>query len=164
MKKKNKIEFYYIVDDILSLEEFQKLKKINHHGITRYDHSLRVSYYTYLITKKLHINYEAATRGALLHDFFFDEVDEYKEIFKLRRHPNFASLKASQYFSLSMIEQDIIKRHMFPITFTPPKYLESWIVDIVDDICAIFEKGYVTKRDLKAAFLFLFLFFLNYFR
>ena len=38
---------------------------------------------------------------------------------------------------------------MFPITFTPPKYMESWIVDIVDDISAIAEQSRVIKRQAK---------------
>ena len=46
---------------------------------------------------------------------------------------------------------------MFPVTFTPPKYLESWIVDIVDDIVAIYEKTFCIKRNIKATATFLLL-------
>ena len=72
MRKYKSTEFNDIIFDILSLEEFDKLKKCAHHGINRHNHSLRVSYYTYKITKFLHLNYKCATRGALLHDFFTD--------------------------------------------------------------------------------------------
>ena len=41
-------QYYNIVSDILSNDEFDKIKKIEHHGITRYEHSLKVSYYAYL--------------------------------------------------------------------------------------------------------------------
>lgn len=34
-------DFYYIIEDILNNKEFQKLKEIKHHGITRYNHLLR---------------------------------------------------------------------------------------------------------------------------
>lgn len=132
-------EFNQIIKPYL-ISEFNKLKNIKHHGITRYDHSLRVAYYTYVVTKFLHFNYEEATIAALLHDFFIDEVDNEIIIFRLRRHPKYALKNASKYFYLTDLQKDIIITHMFPVTFTPPKYLESWIVDIVDDISAIYEK------------------------
>lgn len=158
-----KEEFNSIIEPYL-INEFNKLKDINHHGITRYDHSIRVAYYTYLVTKVLHINYEEATIAALLHDFFTDEVDNEMSIFKLRRHPKHALNNASKYFYLTDLQKDIISTHMFPVTFTPPKYLESWIVDIVDDISAIYEKAYSTRRELSAATTFLFIILMNYIR
>ena len=158
----NNEEFYIIIDEILNSLKFQKLKEIHHHGITRFDHCLRVSYFTYCITKKLHLHYREATKGALLHDFFTNEVESENGFFKLRRHPNCALLNATQLIKLGDIEKDIIKSHMFPITFTPPKYLESWIVDFVDDFSAIYERFIVTKKELKAAFTFLFLLFINF--
>ena len=143
MDKYNDIEFYDVIDDILSNDEFLLLKGLEHHGITRYDHCLRVSYFTYKVTKFLHLNFIDATRAALLHDFFFD-LDSNK-LSKLRRHPQVACNNALKYFELNDMQEDIIKKHMFPITFTPPVYLESWIVDVIDDVSAIFERGYATK-------------------
>ena len=161
MEKYHNKEFYNIIDEILNSLEFQDLKHIHHHGITRFDHCLRVSYFTYCITKKLHLHYREATRGALLHDFFTDEVEEENGIFKLRRHPNCALFNANQLIPLGEIEKDIIKTHMFPITFTPPKYLESWIVDFVDDFSAVYERFTVTKKEIKSALTFLFLLFIH---
>ena len=63
-----------------------------------------------------------------------------------------------------MMQEDIIKTHMFPVSLVPPKYIESWIVDIIDDICAIYERFYSTRKELNAASTFLFLLFINYFR
>ena len=154
--------FFNIVEDYIEHDEFKKLKSINHHGITRYDHSLRVAYYTYIVTRFLHLHYIDATRAAVLHDFFTDEVESEKSIFKLRRHPKYAVENASKYFELNELEKDIISTHMFPVTFTPPKYLESWIVDIVDDCCAIYEKGHCVRRELRAACMFLFILLINY--
>ena len=154
-------EFYNIIGPYL-IDEFNKLKEIEHHGINRYDHSIRVSYYTYLVSKKLHFDYEEATVAALLHDFFTDEVNKDMSIFKLRRHPKHALMNASKYFYLSDLQKDIISTHMFPITFTPPKYLESWLVDIIDDICAIYEKLYSVRKELRAASTFLFIVIMNY--
>ena len=62
-------EYYSIVEDILDNEEFNKLRNIEHHGITRFDHSMKVSYYSYVIAKKINFNYKEMARGALLHDF-----------------------------------------------------------------------------------------------
>ena len=46
-------------------------------------------------------------------------------------------------------------KNMFPITFTPPKYIESWIVDFVDDFAAVYEKYYSLKKEVRAASYFL---------
>lgn len=136
-------EFLNIVNDILDNKEFQKLKKIKHHDTDRFDHSLRVSYYSYLITKALRLNYKKTARAGLLHDFFLEENDKEKvsrRLDTLLKHPKFALETASKYYELSDLEKDIIISHMYPITMNPPKYLESWIVDIVDDFAAVYEK------------------------
>ncbi len=39
-------------------------------------------------------------------------------------------------FTLTDIEKDIIKKHMFPLTPIPPVHIESWIVCIADKICS----------------------------
>ena len=155
-------EFNNIISNIVSNEDFCSLKNINHHGITRYDHCMRVAYYTYKVTKALRLNYIEATRASLLHDFFMDEVDNENKVFKLRRHPKYALDNASKYFNLTPLQEDIILTHMFPVTFTPPKYLESWIVDIVDDISAIYEKTYTVKKELQAATLFIIVLLISY--
>jgi uncharacterized protein len=161
MNKYKNTEFIEIIEPILNNVEFNELKNITHHGITRFEHCIRVAYYTYITTKCLHLNYREATEAALLHDFFTLEVVEENSIRRLRKHPDFAVSNALKYYDLSDLQIDIIKTHMFPITFTPPKYLESWIVDLVDDVSAIFEKVYSTKRELSAATTFLFMFLVN---
>jgi len=150
-------EFNSIVDDILENTEFKKLLYVAHHGLTRYEHSLRVAYYTYTITKVLHLNYIEATRGALLHDFFTDEVAYENSISRLRKHPTYAVINAKKYFEISLLQKDIIKTHMFPITFIPPKYLESWIVDFCDDVAAIYERIFTTKWKVSSSLNFLLL-------
>ena len=51
---------------------------------------------------------------------------------------------------------------MFPVTFTPPKYMESWIVDIVDDAASVYERYKSSCIQFKAAINFLFIFFINF--
>ena len=163
-KSQNDREFYSLIETIIHNEEFQKMKKISHHGITRYEHLLRVSFYSYKITKFLRLNYQEATRASLLHDFFLEETKNDNQVNALRRHPSYALSNASKYFELTDREQDIIKTHMFPVTFTPPKYLESWVVDFVDDVAGIYEKSYSIRKELSAATTFLMMIFLNYLR
>lgn len=157
-------EFFNIIKPIINNCEFDKLKDIRHHGITRYDHCMRVAYYSYIVTKFLRLNYKDTTEAALLHDFFTDEVVEENFIKRLTNHPKIAYSNASKYFKLNKMQEDIIKTHMFPITLTPPKYLESWIVDIVDDIAAVYEKVFSVRKELSAATTFLFLLLINYMR
>lgn len=151
-------EFENIVAPILELEEFNRLKFITHHGITRYDHSMRVAYLSYKVSKSLRLDYKEVTEAALLHDFFLDEVNHESRIERLRHHPECAVKNASKYFDLSDRQKDIIRTHMFPVTFTPPKYIESWIVDLVDDIAAVYEGCYRMHLELRTAmFMFMFL-------
>lgn len=157
-------EFYNLTKDILMHDEFLKLKEISHHGMTRYHHSLRVAKVSYKISKSLHLNYQSCVRAALLHDFFLEDNlilnvgGRIKMIFK---HPDYALEQAEKYFELSDLEKDIISTHMFPIGKKIPKYLESWIVDIVDDVVAIYEKCYGIRKQLSFASSFLFFMIMN---
>ena len=133
-------EFELITHDISLNSEFMKLNDCKHHGISRLDHSYRVAYYSYKIMKFLRLNYVEGTRAALLHDFFTDDVSELGSINRLTKHPKCALENAKKHFDISPLQEDIIVKHMFPVTLTPPKYLESVIVDVVDDVASIYER------------------------
>ena len=124
-----------------------------------YEHSLRVSYYSYLVAKILLLNIEEVARGALLHDFFLEDSESFASTKDragvLVNHPKYALENANKYFTLSEKEKDIIVTHMFPVAPSVPKYIESWIVDIVDDFASIYEKGFVVRKELSAAMSFL---------
>ena len=143
-------EFEYIIKDIDDSEIFQKTKDIVHHYSNRYDHCKRVAYNSYLIAKKLNLSYEEVARAGLLHDFFLvDNKDiSFKDKFgTLINHPKYALSFSEKYFDLSEKEKNIIVSHMFPVAPTRvPKYLESWIVNLVDDYVAIKEVLYAKKR------------------
>ena len=146
-------EFENIVSPILEIDEFNQLKYITHHGITRYDHSMRVAYMSYKVSKMLRLNYKEVTEAALLHDFFLNEVSHENRMERLRRHPEYALKNASRYVELSDMQKDIIRTHMFPVTFVPPKYLESWIVDAVDDVAALYEGFYRMHHEVRTTML-----------
>lgn len=140
MFKMEKITFDEIANVIINKDKYQSLKKDSHHGLTRYEHLLRVGKYTYKITKFLKLNYISATKGALLHDYF-NEVEylNIREMEKLRIHPFLALNNAKFEYNLTLLEENIIASHMFPIGRVKPKYVESWIVSLVDKVVAIYE-------------------------
>lgn len=151
MKKCNNIEFNEIIEKYANHPKVLEMKNYKHHGITRYEHSLNVAYYTYKITKKLNMNYYSATKAAMLHDFFLNEVENENGIKKLQDHPKYAVKNAEKYFDINDLERDIIRSHMFPVEPKVPRYKESWIVDMVDDYVAIKERGKSTTRSIKSA-------------
>ena len=143
-----------IVNNILDNDEFLKIRQIEHHGISRYDHSLKVSYYSYRIAKALHLDYEQTAIGGLLHDFFLSpedrtQSDRLKSVFT---HPKQAVSMAKNYFDLTTKEEDMIRSHMFPINLSIPKYAESWIVSMVDKCVATNELALKFRFKLKYAY------------
>ena len=135
-----KLTFAEISQDIINKDKYLSLKNDYHHGLTRYIHSIRVAKYTYKITKLLHLNYINATRGALLHDYFNEaEYLDKRWLDKPRIHPFLSLNNASKEYNLTMMEQNIIMTHMFPIGGIKPLYLESWVVTIVDKSVATYE-------------------------
>ncbi len=134
-------EYDILIKDILNNKEFIKIEKMPHHGTDRLTHSKRVSYYSYIICKILRLNYVAAARAGLLHDFFMSEKDMKKRtrITSLFTHSKKALKNSSKIVYLSPIEKNIIVSHMFPLGVHIPTYLESWIVQGVDKIVGTYE-------------------------
>ncbi len=142
MSLKSKGEYDNIVKDINNNEEFLKINNEAHHGISRYTHSVRVAKVTYIVTKFLHLDYNKATRAALIHDFFTNEevgndIDSSKRMCK---HPQIAATNAKREFGIGALEENIISSHMFPLTPTQlPKYPESFVVSCADKGVAVYE-------------------------
>lgn len=137
----NRKEYNLIINDIINNCEFLKISSIEHHGTSRLVHSKRVSFYSYLICKKLGLDYIAGARAGLLHDFFLSSDDRTKveRFTSTFTHPKRALRRANQYFSLNDKEQNIIVSHMFPVNVRLPKYMESWIVSLVDKVVGLYE-------------------------
>ncbi len=131
-------EYYETVQDILQHGEFLKLKDYFHHNSSIYHHVHDVAYLSYRISKYLKLDYRSTARGALLHDFFLydwrnhDVPDLPRKKFHGLEHPKIAVVNAKKHFSINDIEEDIIKKHMWPLTLVPPKYKESYIVSFAD--------------------------------
>jgi uncharacterized protein len=145
VSKLNKIyedyEYMKIVRDILENDKFKKLDGCRHHGLSRLDHSLKVSYYSYCIAKKMKLNYIGVARAGLLHDFFIGEdLDGVRKKLSMFFHPYKSLDNSNNYFDLTEMEKDIIITHMFPtLPHKVPRYLESWLVSGVDKIVATYE-------------------------
>lgn len=138
---KKKEEFDSIIKEIKNNSKFNKLKKELHHGISRYDHSYRVANWTYKACKLLRIkDIEDTTKAALLHDFYVDDdLINQSSVKRLNTHPNMALENSLKYFSLTEMQKDIIKNHMFPCTLNCPKFKESWLVSAIDKTVSIYE-------------------------
>ena len=133
--------FSSIVKDITDNKHFNLLNTELHHGITRYQHSMRVAVWTYKIGNKLHLkNIEDVTRAALLHDFYVnDDLVTDNSAKALREHPSVALTNSKKYFDINKTQEDIIVNHMFPCTLTMPKTKEGWLVSGVDKIVGTYE-------------------------
>lgn len=144
-------EYLSCVSDILSEETFWTMDNfIQHAHTTTLDHSFSVSFLSYRLCKKRGLDYKAAARGGLLHDFFlydWHKIDE-NAIKHSFAHPRRAWMNASKYFQLTNLEQTIIKQHMWPLSFSLPRRREVYLVILADKYCATVE---VIKKLLNKA-------------
>ena len=127
-------EYKKIVKNILRNNEFKKMYNIEHHGISRWEHLVKISYHSYVIAKKLNMDYKSVARGALLHDFYLDgdERSKKRKFLDTFSHPKKALNTSLKHFDINEMEQNIIVSHMFPIYFVLPRFKESILVDLVD--------------------------------
>ena len=135
-----------ILSDILSNETVKQMHNYIQHGeISCYTHCYYVAYYTYLICKKLKLDYKSAVRGAMLHDLFLYDwhttspADINEKGVHAWAHPRIALKNASKIFNLNDTEKDIIRNHMWPVTLKFPKTKEAFIVSCMDKYSATAE-------------------------
>ena len=147
--------FFEIIKDITSNETVKQMKNFKQHCNTScYKHCMQVAYFTYITCKKLKLDYVSATRAAMLHDLFlYDWRKKYRNIelsgLHAFIHPKIALKNASNIFELNEIEKDIIEKHMWPVTFSFPKYKESYIVTVMDKYSACLEIYSYIKEKFK---------------
>lgn len=127
-------EFNIYVRDIITNERFNLLKDEKHHGISRYEHSMRVAKYTYKIAKFLNFKrIQDLTRAALLHDFYTNkDIKNVEPTKALVVHPKMAAKNAKKYFNVSKRVQDMIRTHMYPVTSEMPKTKEALLISLID--------------------------------
>lgn len=158
--KKDK-EYKKIVKDIFRNVNFKQLYNIEHHGISRMEHSVKISYYSYKVAKFFKMDYVSVARGGLLHDFFLDgdERNIKDKFFDTFTHPKRALKTAIDNFSVNEIEQNIIVSHMFPFYLSLPKCKESFLVNSIDKIIGFKElmRGFFCKINYKFNYSYIFI-------
>ena len=136
-------EYMVLIVDLLQHEKVQKMKQFRqHYQINCFDHCLLVSYNTYLICKKLKLDYIAAARAGMLHDLFLYDWRKRENGRKGHHaftHGKTACEQALTFIELNDKEKDIIVKHMWPVTLALPKYKETFILSFVDKYFAIAE-------------------------
>lgn len=164
-------EFHSIISDIINHPATQRMKKYKqHYDCNCFEHCLAVSYYSYKICKKLHLDYTSMARAAMLHDLFLYDwrvKQPGRKGHHAFTHPYSAYRRASALFNLNKKEKDIIIKHMWPVTIIPPRYAESYVITLVDKYCALSESFnhyaeiIVNKKIYRYASLLLLLFFVH---
>lgn len=140
----NDEEYLSLVRDILEHPKVAQMKQYMQHGTTTcLEHSVNVSYLSYLYCKQHNLCARDAARGGLLHDLFLYDwhlkKSEKGQPLHGFAHPRIALDNACKFFSLNGRERNIILRHMWPLTLTPPRYKESYVVVWFDKYCSTME-------------------------
>ena len=108
-----------------------------------YEHSLAVARMCLRIAKYFpgEVDMRSLVRGALLHDYFLydwhipDESHKWHGV----THAGDALKNARRDFELNEIEQDMIRKHMFPLNLALPRYKETVVIVLVDKYCSLTE-------------------------
>ncbi len=145
-------EYLAIVAPLLAEPGIKKLDEFIQHGdITLLRHVCAVSFMTYTLCKTLQWNHVAAARAGILHDYVtYDwHIPDASHRLHGFRHPGFAVYNSKLITDLSALEENIIRRHMWPLTVIPPRYKEAWALTLVDKVLATRET--ILNRRKKSA-------------
>ncbi len=154
--------FINIFDDLKTNSKILASDAFIQHGDTSVlMHSIMVAYFSYCFALKHHnskhngspdsisSHYNELIRGALLHDYFLYDWHVPSKSHNLHgfKHPGFACKNAERDIKdITLIEENIIKRHMFPLTPIPPACKEAWVVCLVDKLCSTYETFTLEKH------------------
>ena len=134
-------DFYKEIEDIARHPVVLRMKLYPHHGSTScYRHCLNVAYHNYRLCRLLGLDARSAARAGMLHDLFlYDWHTHAKQTgkhFHGLTHPETAYRNACRLFKLNRTEKDIIRSHMWPVTFYRfPRTKEGWITTFTDKYC-----------------------------
>jgi uncharacterized protein len=132
--------FIECISDLLLTPEVQSLKEFEQHlEINRLQHIISVSYLSFRVCRRFGLDWRTAARGAVLHDLFYYDWRENDWSHRPHGylHPGFALKNARELCgSLDKKTENIIIRHMWPLTPVPPRYREAFVVTMADKYCA----------------------------
>ena len=139
--------------EILCHEHMQIERVCYQHGVvTTFAHSIRVACLTVWIADRLHlwhrVDLHSLIRAALLHDYFLYDwhKPEQSPNWHGFKHARIALQNACKDFNLNILEEEIIKKHMWPLNVSPPRCREAWIVNFADTYCSLLETIHVHKN------------------
>ncbi|HBT18636.1 MAG TPA: HD family phosphohydrolase [Clostridiaceae bacterium] len=138
MTQKEEGHLAHLLSLLLKKEVLIEMKKYIQHGdTTTYDHVLAVARAAFKLSKKLPfgVSEMSLLKGALLHDFYlydWHEQDPQRKRFHGLHHHRTAHKNACRHFHLTPLEEDIILRHMWPLTLKMPRSREGWLVCVAD--------------------------------
>ncbi len=134
--------FYSMIADLVNHEKVKQLDGYSQHMDTsRYQHSINVAYYSFLLAKKFKLNVYETVRAAMLHDFFLYNwrTEQPVKGSHVNVHPQQALLNAQSITEVTPIMEDVIVSHMWPIGNVKPKSKEAWVVSAADKLATILE-------------------------
>lgn len=142
--------------DILDSEIFKKAMKTPHHlGTTTVgSHSLSVAERCLRVADlypSLKLNRRMMVRAALCHDLGLTDRDHCNTMGLLAfSHPVYSVMLAKEYgLNLTKEEENMIHRHMFPLSKIPST-MENWVLVYSDKYCADREIITIFKRKRPA--------------
>lgn len=118
-----------------------RLSEYSHHMATdRLQHAVSVAYMTFCLYPAEGDELREICAAALLHDlFYFDRDHGGVPHFAWFRHPRLARDNAQAFLPLTPLGEDIILRHMFPLTGRRPRTPAGRLVSLLDKYCAVRE-------------------------
>ena len=140
------------------MEQVQEMGQYIQHGNTStLTHCLVVAYYSYRMALwlPLRFSYKSLVRGAMLHDFYLYDwhIPDKSHSFHGFVHPRIALRNAARYFVLDPIEEDIILKHMWPLTLkTIPSCREALLVCLIDKLCSLAETLFIPIQPKSSLF------------
>lgn len=136
-------DYFSYVSDLFNTPQVQSLGNYEQHlEFDRLKHVVTVSYLTFLVCSKLRLDKKTASRAAILHDLYYYDWRENDWCHRPHGylHPTFAIKNAETLLGkLDKKTRNIILRHMWPLTLTPPTCKEAFVVSLADKYCAAIE-------------------------
>ena len=133
--------------EIIDSERFRAAGAIPHHLAGNVaQHSLNVAKESCRIAEWLNrhgaqVDVKDAVCGSLLHDIGMTEREVFRSPSwkKAYSHPERGASVAREEYRVNAVQEDAVRRHMWPICVVPPKHTVGWIVSAADKICSIRE-------------------------
>jgi uncharacterized membrane protein len=139
-------QYVSIVKDLIDDENVLKMSNFPHHDSSTLKHCLTVSQVSYYLAKEFNLDVQSTSRGSLLHDFYLYNWQDGVKRNHAMKHSKIALENAKKLFKLNGIEEDIIVKHMWPLTNRFFRYKEAFLVSMVDKLVSVVEVKNALKK------------------